>query len=191
MCDTAAMIYLPLLEETGHMPTQKYTLAPEIFGHAQRIAKQFGLYDNALFSTEVTALEWDEPSSRWIIRTDRGDEIRAQFVAMGTGPLHRPKLPGIPGHRDLRGPRFHTSRWDYEYTGGDPHGAPMDEAGRQAGRHHRHRRHRGAVHPAPGPRHAASSTCSSARRRRSTSATTTRSIRTGSPPSSPAGSRSG
>ena len=38
MCDTAAMIYLPLLEETGHRPTQKYTFAPEIFGHAQRIA---------------------------------------------------------------------------------------------------------------------------------------------------------
>ena len=51
MCDTAAMVYLPLLEETGHMPTQKYVMAPEIFGHAQRIAKTFGLYDHAIFST--------------------------------------------------------------------------------------------------------------------------------------------
>ena len=45
MCDTAAMVYLPLLEETGHMPTQKYVFAPEIFAHAQRIAATFGLYD--------------------------------------------------------------------------------------------------------------------------------------------------
>ena len=104
MCDTAAMVYLPLLEETGHMPSQKYTLAPEIFGHARGIAKQFGLYDNALFSTAVTSLDWDEASSHWIVRTDRGDEFRARFVTMGTGPLHRPKLPGVPGHRDLRGP---------------------------------------------------------------------------------------
>ncbi len=124
-CDTASMIYLPLLEETGHMPTEKYTHAPEIYEHTQRIAKHFGLYDHAALSTEVTALEWDDQISRWIIRTNRGDEMRARFVAMGTGPLHRPKLPGIAGIGSFAGHSFHTSRWDYDYTGGDPAGAPM------------------------------------------------------------------
>ncbi|HBX77611.1 MAG TPA: monooxygenase [Acidimicrobiaceae bacterium] len=120
MCDTAAMIYLPLLEETGHRPSQKYVFAPEIFEHAQRIATTFDLYDNALFSTQVTGLTWDDGLARWIISTDRGDEIRAKFVAMGTGPLHRPKLPGIPGIESFNGHCFHTSRWDYGYTGGSP-----------------------------------------------------------------------
>jgi cation diffusion facilitator CzcD-associated flavoprotein CzcO len=129
MCDTAAMIYLPLLEETGHMPTQKYTFAPEIFGHAQRIARHFGLYEKALFSTEVTDLTWDEPSARWIVQTNRGDHIRASFVSMGTGPLHRPKLPGIPGIETFARHCFHTSRWDYDYTGGNASGAPMDKLG--------------------------------------------------------------
>jgi cation diffusion facilitator CzcD-associated flavoprotein CzcO len=126
MCDTAAMIYMPLLEETGHVPSQKYTLADEIFGHARRIATHFGLYDNALFSTEVTGLEWDEASARWIIRTNRGDEMRARFVVMGTGPLHRPKLPGIPGIETFAGRAFHTSRWDYDYTGGGAAGAALE-----------------------------------------------------------------
>ena len=129
MCDTAAMIYLPLLEETGHMPSQKYTPAPEIFGHAKRIAETFGLYDGALFSTEVTSLTWDADSSRWLVRTNRGDELRARFVTMGTGPLHRPKLPGVPGIETFGGHCFHTSRWDYDYTGGDPAGAPLDKLG--------------------------------------------------------------
>ncbi len=127
MCDTAAMVYLPLLEETGHKPTMKYVFAPEIFGHARRIAEQYGLYENALFSTEVTHLDWEEESARWLIRTNRGDEIRAKFVTMGPGPLHRPKLPGIPGIETFRGHAFHTARWDYDYTGGDWHGAPMEK----------------------------------------------------------------
>jgi cation diffusion facilitator CzcD-associated flavoprotein CzcO len=127
MCDTAAMVYLPLLEETGHVPTMKYVYAPEIYGQARRIATTFGLYDNALFSTAVTSLDWDEESSRWIISTDRGDRIRARFVSMGLGPLHRPKLPGIPGIESFGGHCFHTSRWDYAYTGGSYEGAPMTE----------------------------------------------------------------
>ncbi len=126
MCDTAAMVYLPLLEETGHMPTMKYTFAPEIFAHAQRIARTFDLARDALFSTEVRQLEWDGAARRWIVRTDRGDEFRARYVTMGTGPLHRPKLPGIPGIETFGGHAFHTSRWDYAYTGGDAAGAPMD-----------------------------------------------------------------
>jgi cation diffusion facilitator CzcD-associated flavoprotein CzcO len=126
MCDTAAMIYLPMLEETGHVPSAKYTPAPENFAHARRIATQYGLYEHALLSTKVTALTWDEAASNWIVRTDRGDEFTAQFVAMGTGPLQRPKLPGIDGIEDFAGHTFHTSRWDYAYTGGDPSGAPME-----------------------------------------------------------------
>jgi cation diffusion facilitator CzcD-associated flavoprotein CzcO len=129
MCDTAAMIYLPLLEETGYMPSQKYVLAPEIFGHAQRIARHFGLYEKALLSTQVTSLVWDAETSRWIIHTDRGDALRARFVAMGTGPLHRAKLPGIPGIESFEGHAFHTSRWDYAYTGGDAAGAPLSKLG--------------------------------------------------------------
>lgn len=126
MCDTAAMIYLPLLEETGTVPSAKYVHAPEIHAHARRIAETFGLYDNAVLSTGTTDVRWDSDAGRWVIHTDRGDAIRAKYVAMGTGPLHRPKLPGIAGIESFAGHTFHTSRWDYDYTGGDPSGAPLD-----------------------------------------------------------------
>jgi cyclohexanone monooxygenase len=121
-CDVESYIYLPFLEETGYIPTEKYVRAPEILDHCHRIASHFGLYDNACLSTEVTGVEWDRTRSSWIIRTNRGDEMAARFLVMGTGPLHRPKLPGIPGIETFRGHSFHTSRWDYDYTGGDSNG---------------------------------------------------------------------
>jgi cation diffusion facilitator CzcD-associated flavoprotein CzcO len=126
-CDTASMIYMPLLEETGHVPSEQYVHAPEILEHCDRIGKHYGLHDNALFHTRVTDMAWDDSRGRWVVRTDRGDEFTAQFVAMGTGPLHVPKLPGIAGIETFGGHTFHTSRWDYAYTGGDPAGAPMDK----------------------------------------------------------------
>ena len=129
-CDVESYIYLPFLEETGFVPTEKYVHAPEILDHCHRIAEHFGLYDNACLSTEVTGLEWDRSGSCWIVRTNRGDEFGARFVVMGTGPLHRPKLPGLPGIETFRGHSFHTSRWDYDYTGGSSDGNLTGLSGR-------------------------------------------------------------
>ena len=126
-CDTASIIYLPLLEETGHVPTEKYAHAPEILEQSRRIGRTFGLYDKALFHTRVTDMVWDEDKGVWVVTTDRGDRFTADYVGMGTGPLHVPKLPGIPGLDSFKGHSFHTSRWDYDYTGGDTHGAPLDK----------------------------------------------------------------
>ncbi len=125
MCDTAAMVYLPLLEETGTVPSAKYVPAPEIQAHAARIADTFDLRRDALFSTGIQSVEWDANLARYLVRTDRGDVLRAKYVCAGTGPLHLPKLPGIPGIHSFAGHAFHTSRWDYAYTGGDPKGALM------------------------------------------------------------------
>jgi len=121
-CDTEAYIYLPLCEELGVVPTQKYAQGPEIRAHSQRIARHYGLYDNACLQTEVTDMHWDETAARWVIETDRGDAMRARYVIMSNGPINRPKLPGISGIRDYQGHTFHTSRWDYQYTGGGPEG---------------------------------------------------------------------
>lgn len=118
-CDIESYIYIPLLEELGTIPSEKYAKAPEILAHAQAIARKYDLYDGALLQTEARDLTWDEERARWIVRTDRGDLIKARFIVLGAGFLQQPKLPGIPGLEDFRGHAFHTSRWDYAYTGGD------------------------------------------------------------------------
>jgi len=121
-CDIESYIYLPLLEEVGYMPVEKYTRAPEILKYCRQIGEKFDLYKGAVFQTEVTEMRWDEASARWTVKTNKGDAMKARFVIMANGPLHRPKLPGIPGVESYKGHSFHTSRWDYDYTGGDPMG---------------------------------------------------------------------
>ena len=121
-CDIESYCYLPLLEETGFLPKEKYSYAPELFEHSRRIGKQYGLYAMACFQTQATELRWNDAINRWIVSTDRGDAMKARFVIQATGPVSRPKLPNIPGLLGFAGHTFHTSRWDYDYTGGDHRG---------------------------------------------------------------------
>ncbi len=132
-CDVESYIYLPLLEELGYVPKEKYTRAPEILAHSRAIGEHFDLYRNACFQTEVTGMVWDDADGRWIITTNRGDAMRARFVCMANGPLHKPKLPGIAGIESFRGHTFHTSRWDYGYTGGTSEGNLTGLAGKRVG----------------------------------------------------------
>ena len=132
-CDIESYIYLPLLEELGYMPKEKYSYGPEIYEHARRIATHFGLLDDALFSTHVTNATWQDDSGCWLIETDHGDRMTTQWLIMATGPLSKPKLPGIAGIDTYGGHAFHTSRWDYAYTGGDTTGGLTKLAGKRVG----------------------------------------------------------
>ena len=116
-CDVESYVYIPLWEELGYIPAEKYVKVAEIFVHCQRIAEHYNLYRDACLQTDVHEIRWDATISRWIIRTDRGDEMRARFVSMANGYQAKPKLPGIPGISAFRGKTFHISRWDYGYTG--------------------------------------------------------------------------
>ncbi len=121
-CDVDSYIYLPLLEEIGTVPSEKYSAGGEILDHCRAIARRFDLYSNSCFQTQVTSISWDEEQSRWTVRTDRNDAIKARFVCLGSGGLDRPRLPAIPGIESFTGHSFHTSRWDYSYTGGSAQG---------------------------------------------------------------------
>ncbi|MDU0301119.1 MULTISPECIES: flavin-containing monooxygenase [unclassified Streptomyces] len=132
-CDVESHVYLPLLDETGYVPEWKYAPGEEIRRHAVRIAEKYDLYADALFSTSVTSLVWDDVSRAWTVSTDRGDEFRATYVVTATGTLTELKLPGIPGIETFKGHTFHTSRWDYGYTGGTPDGGLTGLADKRVG----------------------------------------------------------
>jgi len=121
-CDIESYIYFPLLEETGFIPKKKYTDAAETLEYCHIICEKYQLYDNACLQTEVTSTVWNEDINRWIVSTNKKDKIKARFVVHSNGPLNRPKLPAIKGINNFNGHTFHTSRWDYDYTGGDSNG---------------------------------------------------------------------
>ena len=118
-CDVPSYDYLPLLDEMGVVPSHLYAKGPEIFAHCQAIAKRYGLYELAVFHTTITSTVWDEKDKHWHLRTDRGDHMRAKFVICANGTLSKPKLSKIKGMESFKGHSFHTSRWDYAYTGAD------------------------------------------------------------------------
>ncbi|KAJ7250306.1 flavin-binding monooxygenase-like family protein [Mycena rebaudengoi] len=127
MCDVESYIYMPLLEETGYMPQFKYAYGTELREHAERIASKWGVADKALFRTRYHDVEWDDADKRWKLKVteNRGPrepkreiQFKAQYVFLASGLLHEPQIPRLPGFDQFEGKYFHTSRWDYEATGG-------------------------------------------------------------------------
>ncbi len=132
-CDIESYVYLPLLEETGYVPPKKYIDGADILEYSKLIARKYDLYRDVLFQTEVEEVHWDKDESRWVVQTNRGDAFKARVLIMSNGPLNRPKLPGISGIDTYQGHTFHTSRWDYDYTGGDAHGGLTGLADKRVG----------------------------------------------------------
>jgi cation diffusion facilitator CzcD-associated flavoprotein CzcO len=121
MCDVESYMYIPMLEEFDYIPTRRYAWGEEILGHLQKIAQRYRLEEDALFHTGVTSAQWLEDEGQWLVKTDRGDEVRCRWYVLAVGILNLLKLPAIPGMEDFKGRSFHTARWDYEYTGGGAH----------------------------------------------------------------------
>lgn len=112
-CDVESYSYLPLLEEMGYIPSVKFASGFEILEYCQSMAERFGLYERTLFHTTVQETDWDGELGRWIVKTDRGDAMKARFVVLANGILTTPKLANIKGMETFQGHAFHTSRWNY------------------------------------------------------------------------------
>ena len=116
-CDVPSYDYLPLLDEMDYVPKRRYATGEEIYSHCQAIAKKYNLYELAVFQTTITSTVWNEEEKMWHLKTDRGDHMKARFVICANGTLSKPKLARIKGMETFKGHSFHTSRWDYDYTG--------------------------------------------------------------------------
>ncbi|KAK7967975.1 phenylacetone monooxygenase [Apiospora aurea] len=134
-CDVEGYCYLPLLQESGFVPQNRYSHGEEIRQNAEHIAAKFGL--QGMFCTSLVVADWNESDGRWdvTLRRQLGPAheelnvpftVSTQFLITATGPLSSMSIPALPGLDDFRREKkvFHAARWDYDYTGGsttDPH----------------------------------------------------------------------
>jgi cyclohexanone monooxygenase len=94
--------------------SERYATQPEILGYAGHVADRFDLRPDIQFETRVTNAAYDEDADRWTVRTDRGDEVSAQFLVMAVGCLSASKKPEIPGLERYQGSWYHTGHWPHE-----------------------------------------------------------------------------
>ncbi|KAL3483403.1 hypothetical protein BJX62DRAFT_231004 [Aspergillus germanicus] len=136
MCDVESFIYMPLLEETGYMPSMKYVSGDELRRYAEIIAGKWGLVGRGLFRTTVRELRWDEEvGKRWTVLAERGNStdgvscitLEADIVMLASGPFSGPSAPEFANLERYQGDIFHTSRWNYDITGGSAENPEMQK----------------------------------------------------------------
>jgi cyclohexanone monooxygenase len=94
--------------------SERYASQPEILRYLDHVADRFDLRRDIQFETRVTGATFDESTGRWLVETDRGDRVSAQFCIMATGCLSVPKEPEIPGLESFKGKWYLTGRWPHE-----------------------------------------------------------------------------
>jgi cation diffusion facilitator CzcD-associated flavoprotein CzcO len=124
--DSEAYIYQYLFSEElykGWSWSEKFPGQPEIERWLNYVADRLDLRKDIQFSTTVKSAHFNEATQRWLVTTDKGDVIDAQFLVTCCGMLSAPYV-SFPGQETFRGQLFHTARWPKE---------PVDLAGKRVG----------------------------------------------------------
>ena len=91
--------------------SERFAGQPEIERYFNHVVDRFDLRRDIRFGTKVVSAVYDEPTGRWIVRSDDGSAWRARFLVAATGILSVPFIPDIRGRADFRGEQHHTGRW--------------------------------------------------------------------------------
>ncbi|MDF3307173.1 NAD(P)/FAD-dependent oxidoreductase [Rhodococcus sp. T2V] len=86
---------------------------PELERYFNVVADKHDMKKDIEFNTRVDALEFDDATSNWTVRTDDDRTFTAHFVVTATGPLSAPIYPDVPGIDTFSGESYHTARWPH------------------------------------------------------------------------------
>ncbi|WP_156771982.1 NAD(P)/FAD-dependent oxidoreductase [Mycobacterium sp. 1245805.9] len=102
--------------------SEKYATQAEILAYINWVADRLDLRRDVTLNARVTSAVLDERSLRWTVTTASGEQVRARFCLMATGPLSAAMTPSFPGLETFAGDVHHTASWPHE---------PVDFAGKR------------------------------------------------------------
>ncbi len=94
--------------------SERYATQPEILRYLGHVADKHELRRDINFSTRVEAAAWDDVTSSWRVRSDRGGVLRCRFLVMASGCLSVPKTPDVAGYGRFGGESYYTGRWPHK-----------------------------------------------------------------------------
>jgi cation diffusion facilitator CzcD-associated flavoprotein CzcO len=112
-CDIQSHMYSFSFKQNPNW-TRSFPSQPEIWDYLREVSDHYGLRQHIRFGQEVTGARWDEDAQVWHVATKSGEEITGQFLVAGTGALHIPNIPKLPGVERFAGPTFHSAMWDHD-----------------------------------------------------------------------------
>ncbi|WP_296709370.1 NAD(P)/FAD-dependent oxidoreductase [Rhodoblastus sp.] len=115
--DSEAYIYQYLFSEElykGWSWSERFPGQPEIERWMHYVADSLDLRKDIQLDTRIISARYNEDTRRWLIRTEDGETIDAQFLITCCGMLSAPLSEIFPGQNSFKGRIFHTARWPHE-----------------------------------------------------------------------------
>lgn len=113
-CDVESLHYSYSFDEELQQDwtwTERYAAQPELLAYARHVAERYDLRKDIRFSVRVTAADFDEQQSRWMLTDSNGTTYAGRYCIMATGVLSVPKTPEIPGLEGFEGNILNTFDW--------------------------------------------------------------------------------
>ncbi len=114
-CDVASILYCFSFEQKTDW-TRKWSPQPEIRAYMKECAERNGILPHIRFNQEVARARFDERAGTWTATTTAGEEIVCDVLVSAVGQLHHPSVPKLPGLEEFRGEKFHSARWNHDYS---------------------------------------------------------------------------
>lgn len=111
-CDVPSHMYSFSFELNPNW-SRMFAPRPEIWEYLQGCSRKYGITEHVRYGREVERMEWDDATRRWHVTTTSGEVHTARAIVSGTGALHVPSVPEIPGADRFAGVAFHSAQWDH------------------------------------------------------------------------------
>ncbi|TAJ35985.1 MAG: NAD(P)/FAD-dependent oxidoreductase [Reyranella sp.] len=93
---------------------ERYGNQPEILQYINHVADRFDLRRDVQLDTRIVSALFDQKTGLWMLRTDKGEEVRARYCVMAAGNLSTPRVPDFKGIHDFKGKWYHSGLWPHE-----------------------------------------------------------------------------